>query len=204
MTLYRSIAISIAVLLMTACSPLRQQPTTFTINPDLVWQERQIELRQLKQWEIRGRTAITQGDEAWNAGLNWRENTCIYRIKLMGPFSQSGIHLDGTPEQVVLTLSDGEMLTAATPEALLTNTFNLKFPVSALRDWVRGLPYDGTAYQALEIDVQGRLKHLEQQEWTVDYQRYETYDQQQMPSKIFISHPEFSLRLVVNNWKDVK
>ena len=61
-------------------------------------------MRQLKQLEIRGRTAITQGDEAWNAGLNWRENTGIYRIKLIGPFSQGGIHLDCTPQQVVLTL----------------------------------------------------------------------------------------------------
>ena len=83
MMLYRRIAISFVILLVTACAPLRQQPTTFVIDPDLVWQERQIELRQLKQWEIRGRTAITQGDEAWNAGLNCRENTGIYRIKLM-------------------------------------------------------------------------------------------------------------------------
>jgi outer membrane lipoprotein LolB len=200
----RNVAASLVILLMTACAPLRQQPTTFAIDPDLIWQERQIELRQLTKWEIRGRTAITQGDEAWNAGLNWRENTGIYRIKLMGPFSQGGIHLDGTPEQVVLTLSDGEMIAASTPEALLTKTFNLKFPISALRDWVRGLPFAGSPYQALEIDDQGRLKRLEQQEWTINYQRYETYGQQQMPAKIFISHPEFSLRLVVNNWKDVQ
>lgn len=203
MTSYKTAAIAVAVLFITACAPIKQR-TDFVIDPDLVWQERQIQLRQLTTWEVRGRTAITQGKEAWNAGLNWRENTGIYRIKLMGPFSQGGIHLDGTPEQVVLTLSDGEMIAAATPEALLTKTFNLKFPISALRDWLRGLPYQGAPYQTIEIDNQGRLKYLVQQEWKIDYQRYETYGQRQMPSKIFISHPELSVRLVINNWKDVQ
>jgi outer membrane lipoprotein LolB len=203
MTPYKSAAIAVAVLFITACAPIKQR-TDFVIDPDFVWQERQIQLRQLTTWEVRGRTAITQGKEAWNAGLNWRENTGIYRIKLMGPFSQGGIHLDGTPEQVVLTLSDGEMIAAATPEALLTKTFNLKFPISALRDWLRGLPYQGAPYQTIEIDNQGRLKYLVQQEWKIDYQRYETYGQRQMPSKIFISHPELSVRIVINNWKDVQ
>ena len=203
MTHCKAAVIGLTLMLISACAPIPQR-ADLAIDPDLVWQERQVQLRQLTKWEIRGRTAINQGDEAWNAGLNWRENTGIYRIKLMGPFSQGGIHLGGTPEQVVLTLSDGEMIAASTPEALLTKTFNLKFPISALRDWVRGLPYDGTPYQAAEIDNQGRLRHLEQQEWTIDYQRYETYGAQQMPAKLFISHPEFSLRLVVNNWKDVQ
>jgi outer membrane lipoprotein LolB len=203
MTAYKSAAIVLAVLFITACVPIKQR-TDFIVDPDLVWQERQSQLRQITTWEVRGRTAITQGKEAWNAGLNWRENTGIYRIKLMGPFSQGGIHLEGSPEQVVLTLSNGEMIAAASPEALLTSTFNLTFPISALRDWLRGLPYEGAPYQSLEIDGQGRLKYLEQQEWKVDYQRYETYGQQQMPSKIFISHPELSLRLVINSWKDVQ
>lgn len=203
MSRYKSPIVAFAVLLISACAPL-QQRTDIVIDPNLVWQERQIQLRQLTKWEIKGRTAINQGQEAWNAGLNWRENAGVYRIKLLGPFSQGGIHLDGTPEQVVLTLSDGEIIAAATPEALLSHIYDLKFPISALRDWVRGLPYAGAPYQAVEIDNQGRLKYLEQQEWKVDYQRYETYGQQQMPSKIFISHPELSVRLVVNNWKDVQ
>jgi outer membrane lipoprotein LolB len=204
MQFYRNVFVGLIILIVTACAPLMQQPTSFDIDPDLIWQERQSELRQLTKWEIRGRTAITQGDEAWNAGLNWRENMGIYRIKLMGPFSQGGIHLDGTPEQVVLTLSDGEMIAAATPEELLIDRFNLNLPISALRDWVRGLPFKGAPYQMAEIDNQGRLTRLEQQEWTIEYQRYETYGQQQMPAKLFISNPEFSLRLVVNSWKDVQ
>jgi len=200
---YKSTLIAVIVLFISACSPL-QKRADIVINPDLAWQERQVQLRQLTTWEIRGRTAITQGKEAWNAGLNWHENAGHYHIKLMGPFSQGGIHLEGTPEQVILTLSDGEMIAAATPEALLTKAFELKLPISALRDWVRGLPYAGAPYQTLEIDDQGRLKYLEQQQWKVDYQRYETYGQQHMPSKLFISHPDFSVRLVINNWKDAQ
>ena len=38
MTLYRHIVVSLTILLLTACASLRQEPTTFVIDPDLVWQ----------------------------------------------------------------------------------------------------------------------------------------------------------------------
>ncbi len=204
MSAYRLSLVGFVLLFLSACAPLQQQPTDLTIDADILWQERQKKLRQITQWEIRGRTAITQGDEAWNAGLNWRENNFIYRLKLMGPFSQGGVVLDGTPEQVVLTLSDGQMLSAETPEALLNSVFDLHFPISALRDWVRGLPYEGMPYQQLILDDQGRITHLTQQEWQIDYRRYETYGSQQMPSKLYLTHPELDLRLVINSWKDIQ
>jgi len=106
--------IAVVTLLLNACSTIQtqQHPTDIAVDPEVLWLERQANLRALRQWEIRGRTAINQDGEAWNAGLNWREMNGVYRIKLMGPFSQGGVHLDGTPEQVVLTLSDGQMIAA--------------------------------------------------------------------------------------------
>ncbi len=203
MTFFRLLLVALLLSFLAACAPVQHKPV-LTIDSELLWQERQKLLRQLTQWEIRGRTAITQGDEAWNVGLNWRENKQVYRIKLMGPFSQGGVNLDGTPEQVVLTLSDGQMLAAATPEALLSDVFELHFPISALRDWVGGLPYEGEAYQQLILDDEGRLTHLEQQDWQIDYHRYEQYGSHSLPTKLYLSHPDIDLRLVINSWKDVQ
>lgn len=198
---YRTSGIALALLSLFACTTVYQKPH-ITNDSGIAWQERQSQLSQLTKWQISGRASITQDKKAWNAGINWLENTGTYRIKMMGPFSQGGFHLDGTPEQVILTLSNGQTTISSSPEALLNKTFNLNLPISALRDWLKGLPYAGGApYKSIEIDNHGRLKYLEQLRWKVYYQQYKLYGQQQMPSKIFMSHAGLKIRLIVDNWK---
>ena len=197
-------SIVLVVLFLSACAPLYEKSYSAK-DPSIGWQERQAQFRQLTKWQMVGRVSIAQDKKAWNAGINWHENNGVYRIKMMGPFSQGGFHLDGTPKQVILTLSDGKTVASSSPQALLTETFNLNLPLSALRSWLKGLPYQGgTPYKSIEIDNQGRLKYIEQQGWKINYQQYKTYGQRQMPSKIFMSHPELSMRLVVDNWKYVQ
>ena len=198
---YKTFSLSLAALFLSACAPLYQK-LYVPDDPGLAWQDRQAQLRQLTNWHIIGRASIAQDKKAWNARVNWHENTGVYRIKMMGPFSQGGFHLDGTPEQVILTLSDGQTTRSSSPEALLNKTFNLNLPITALRDWLKGLPYAGGApYENIEIDNHGRLKYLEQLRWKIYYQQYKRYGQQQLPSKLFMSHPELKVRLVVDNWK---
>ena len=92
----------------------------------------------LKQWKIKGRAFIQQNSDAWNAGLRWQQNDNHYQIKLLGPFAQGGINLNGNSESVVLTLDDGRQIVANSAESLLAETFSWQLPISALQDWVRG------------------------------------------------------------------
>lgn len=190
------------IVLMSGCAPLWQQKPAQTA--EVLWQQRLAQQAQLKNWAFKGRTAITQGREGWNAGIKWVEQNDVFHIKLFGPFSQGGVALDGNHQQVTLTLDDGETLTATTPEQLLAEAMGWLLPVSALRDWVRGVPYSDFPIEHQQLDEMGRLTMLEQAGWTIEFLRYMPFETFSMPSKVFMKHPDLSVRLVVTDWSRPK
>jgi outer membrane lipoprotein LolB len=193
----RLTVLAISVLLV-GCAPLIQQKQA--LNPEEQWQARQEQLIQLTDWKISGRTAITQEKEGWNAGLNWVQQGGQFEIKLLGPFSQGGVTLMGNNHAVSLTMDDGTVLTAATPESLIAEALGIYLPVSALRSWVRGIPYSELTVEQLMFNEKGQLTHLEQQGWNIDYKRYIPFQRYTMPAKVFIRHESLSLRLIISDW----
>lgn len=189
-------------LLLTGCAPLWQPKTTE--SPEQRWQQQQQEIAALKDWRFRGRTAITQGREGWNAGITWQQQGEGFDIKLSGPFSQGGAELIGDAEQVTLTLDNGDQYSAQTPEQLLAKTLGWFLPVSALRDWVRGVPYKDAAVDKYQLDENGRLKTLQQAGWQVEYLRYVPFNGLVVPSKIFIKHPDLNIRLIISDWSQAE
>lgn len=198
----RTLFIISLTLVATACVPVWQQRPD--ISPETLWQARRLQLLQLDRWQIQGRTVITQYREAWNAGLRWQQNHGAYQIKLLGPFAQGGVTLDGDQEQVVLTMEDGQQVSSSSPEALIAEIMGVNIPISALRDWLRGLPHGQTNIEFIHFDDQGRLTRLKQQGWDIEFLRYVPFEHYSMPSKIFIKQADLSLRLIITSWDSVQ
>tara|TARA_R110002050_G_scaffold269917_2_gene412597 strand:- start:141043 stop:141642 length:600 start_codon:yes stop_codon:yes gene_type:complete len=191
-------AIILLLLTATACTPIWQQRPAS--DPDLLWQFRHQALVKLEQWQLQGRTVITQGKEGWNAGIRWQENRAAYQIKIEGPFSQGGITLDGDADQATLTMVDGKKIVAADPELLIKEALGIQLPVSALRDWVRGIPYSAIKIDQLELDDKGQITRLVQQGWDISFLKYVPFGIYSMPTKIFIKNQDLSFRLAVTRW----
>lgn len=192
----------VGVMMLSACVPFWQTRTAAT--PEQLWEQHQSQQASIESWAFKGRTAIIQGREGWNAGIQWQEQGQQFHIKLSGPFSQGGLELDGDAETVRLTLDDGETMEASTPEQLLAEAVGWLLPVSALRDWVRGLPYAKLPIDSKTLDEQGRLTRLEQDGWQIEFIRYMPFQGTSMPAKVFMKHPEMSIRLVVSGWSQPK
>jgi outer membrane lipoprotein LolB len=199
----RKLLSAAALLCLTACTPFWQTKAPVS-SPDALWQLRLQQQSELHDWAFVGRTAIVQGREGWNAGIVWEEQNQEFHIRLSGPFSQGGVALDGNTDQVTLTLDDGEQLSAPTAEQLLAEAMGWLLPVSALRDWVRGVPYAKVAVDKQELDEQGRLLRLEQAGWQIEFLRYMPFEHYSMPEKVFMKHPELSVRLIVSDWRRPK
>ncbi|MDO7711100.1 MAG: lipoprotein insertase outer membrane protein LolB [Pseudomonadota bacterium] len=198
----RLVAVIALSLIATACAPLWQQRPAN--EPDLLWQLRHKALVKFDQWQLQGRTAITQGKEGWNAGLRWQENHGAYQIKIEGPFSQGGVTLDGDDRQAVLTMTNGQKISATDPEVLIKEALGIQLPVSALRDWVRGIPYSSIKVDRLELDAQGQVTHLVQQDWDISLLKYVPFGNYSLPTKIFIKNQDLSLRLAVTRWNHIE
>lgn len=201
MRLLVRLAVAITFMLMvTACAPLWQEQRP----ADSLWQLRYQALVQLDQWQLQGRTAITQGKEGWNAGLRWQENRGTYQIKIEGPFSQGGITLDGDMSTAELIMADGQKISAADPEILIKEALGIQLPVSALRDWVRGIPYVAIDIDRLELDAKGQITHLIQQGWDISFLKYVPFNGHTLPAKIFIRNQDLSFRLAVTRWDNLE
>lgn len=195
----KQLLIIMAVMLMTACTPFWQ---TKPLAPaEVMWENRQASLKQLNDWSFRGRTVIRQGKEGWNVGVTWQQQQDDFYIRLFGPFSQGAVELKGDAALVTMTFSDGESYSAETPEQLLAEVLGWLLPVSALRDWVRGLPHEAIKIDEKTLDDKGRLTTLSQAGWQVEFVDYVPLEGNDIPAKIFIEHPQLSIRLVMNGWK---
>lgn len=187
------------VVFLSACATLLDKPPLPLAEER--WEQRQLALQAITDWSFRGRTVITQDREGWNAGVNWTQQGDTFQIRLTGPFSQGGVELQGDAQKVTLIMSDGEQFQAPTPEQLLSEVVGLRLPVSALRDWVRGLPHQALEVDEQQLDDQGRLVSLVQDGWQIAFMRYVPASGQQLPDKVFIEHADLNVRIVITSWR---
>lgn len=184
-------------LLLAGCSvaPPRPQPA----DTRRAWQQHQAELATLHQWRLTGRLGIQTGHEGWHAGIDWRQTNGDYTITITAPLGQGSLQLQGDPDGVILQTSEGETVSAEDPGLLLYRQFGWKVPVASLRYWVLGLSAPGEAVESL--DEFGRLSHLQQADWEIEFLDYETQHGVELPGRVFVTNHQAKVRLVITEWQ---
>ncbi len=111
------------------------------------------------------------------------------------------MQIAGDDSRVVLRTSANDVYRAVDPETLLTDRLGWSVPVKGMRYWLTGLddPYGPPPEHSL--DVAGRLEHLSQSGWAIDYERYEDDEPLALPTKLKLRNQHLALRVVVNRWE---
>ena len=190
---------SIALLLgatLTACTTVAP-PSTPTNES---WQTREAALSKLNSWKLSGKVAAQTSSDSGSATMDWRQQGSHYTVSLLGPLGAGGMTLTGQPGNVDLQMSDGKHYRATNPEELLARGWGFNLPVSYLHYWIRGLPVPGIPSQN-QFDSYHRLTSLSQQGWQVQILAYTRAGTLELPSKLAISSPTLSSKIVVYEWK---
>ena len=187
-----------SVLLLGACaSAPPSQPLT-----GAAWEARQQTLSRLDDWTLIGRIGVTAESEGWHGSLRWSQRKRDYAIDIVGPLGQGRIAIQGNDYGVRVRTADGEY-TAGDPEQLLVETTGLRIPLRGLLYWVRGLPKPDVA-AVLSGDDQGRLTHLEQEGWLIDYLSYVPVEIREttldLPDRINARQDGLQVKLVIREW----
>ncbi|MGH8503389.1 MAG: lipoprotein insertase outer membrane protein LolB [Gammaproteobacteria bacterium] len=195
--------VAIALLFaLTACATAPQSPPP--ADTHAAWAQRQQALSQQRVWSMTGKLAVHTPQEGWFAGLSWQQQGERFQINLRDSFGRIVARIAGDDRRVKLTRHDGSTASAATPDKLTRQLFGWALPVSGLRYWVRGMPGPHIDAEApgprRKLDAQGRLAHLEQSGWSVDYQRYQHAEPVDLPAKIAVSGHDLRVKLVVQSW----
>ena len=170
-------------------------------DPEAAWRERQDRLSAVTSWTATGRIAIRTEEEAWHATLQWVQREGSYRIRLMAPLGQGTVQIAGDDSAVVLRTSKNQIYRAVDPETLLHDTLGWWVPVTGLRFWLTGLDDPAGPPPERRLDAAGRLEHLDQSGWTIEYHRYEGDSPLDLPTKLRLSNERLAMRVVVNRWE---
>lgn len=149
-----------------------------------------------QHWRLEGKLGITTPKESVSGFVAWSQNADQYTINVSGPLGTGALEIQGNPYGITLRQGNRE-ISSETPEALIYEQLGWFFPVRHLQYWVQGQasPLAGIDKQELQGK---RLQHLWQDNWEVEYFRWDEYHN--LPDKIRISQGDWRFMLVIKQW----
>jgi outer membrane lipoprotein LolB len=185
-------------ILAAACAPLTPPPAD-SLHAELRWAEHRAALAQVIGFSLQGRLSDGRGR---SGELSWQQRADgSFALQLRGPFGAGAVAIDGDARGVVVRSKDGEHATDD-PRGWMRDQLGWDLPLDDLRAWVVGLPADGIV-DTLVLDADGRLASLQQQDWTVRYERYQTVGALDLPQRLDAQSGAIRLRLMVDRWTAV-
>ncbi len=197
----------LAVLALTlgGCATTPSLPQLTDSQSQNLWQQRQLQLEPVQNWEIRGRVALFIESEVYNLGMNWTVNPNHSTLKLEAALGQGLIQLEKTDLEVRLSTSEGDSYVGQDSQQVLLESTGWSIPVEGLESWIKGISHPRSPYTTV-LDRHGRASKLTQDRWTinfVDYQRSELaqHGNLELPSRIYMKRQDLALKIVIDQWQ---
>ncbi len=188
--------LGIGLVALSGCATTRQGVDL----PDLSnWELRQEVLGDLHEWQFKGRIAVKAGDEGFDGKFNWSQKDDTFSATVGGPLGIGMVRIEGDDRSIVLTEKDGAKTVLADAELELYYRYGWTIPIASLRYWALGIPDPQTPAET-EIDEQGRLVQLRQNDWVVEISRYREVAGQELPRNLTATNSNTRVRMVIDKW----
>ena len=148
-----------------------------------------------EQWSFDGKIGITTPKDSMAGFIQWKQQKDAFDIYVSGPLGQGSTRIQGTPEQATLT-QGGKVHTGVNPQQMIYQQLGWFFPLKNLPFWLKGqqAPFSPAKTELKD----GKLATLEQDLWSVEFQRYHAY--YDLPERIKIRQGKWKFLIVVKNW----
>lgn len=202
----RILVAALLAVLLSACVSDRLNDQPITEQSHELWQLRQQQLNHLESWALRGRIALFVEDKVYNLGMSWQRQQQFSDITLEAALGQGFLQIRLSPEQTLLTTSEGKQYQGADAEQVLYETTGWSIPIQGLKHWILGIQHPGSSFSP-DIDVLGRAKSLKQDNWTINYLDYKTNNTileaaVDLPRRIYMKRYDIALKIVIDQWQD--
>ncbi|TBR38277.1 outer membrane lipoprotein LolB [Marinomonas agarivorans] len=203
----RNSIILVALFLVACSTPPKQEKKTFESVDDI------------KQWSNSGRVGIRTSSDAISGNFRWFHSDDKFEFIISGPFGQGTTKLHGVHahehhqdieghehhqhNSVTLEYKD-VVVTGSDAEALLADHLGWQFPIFQISYWVKGIKYPHSdAIEVFGNSEQGNLQlnTLIQDEWRIEYKRYQEVNGLNLPQKLQAEKPPYRVNLIINDWE---
>lgn len=166
----------------------------------LPWGDRQLQLSNLKTWELYSVVAIKTSKQNIAAHVNWQQFDDNYTLNITSQFNIGGVKITGDKEQVTLWRSINDKITTRTPEILMIQELGWELPISNMRYWALGLPVPKLAYKS-QFDAYNHLIFLQQQGWEINYANFIAVNDVDLPTTIILSNVKLQIKVIIKYWQ---
>lgn len=151
----------------------------------------------IESFRIEGRIAVRRADERFSAVIAWRHDAQSDEIVVSGPLAQGLARLTAGGGTALLETADRRRYSAADLDGLSEQVFGTRLPVAGLAHWVLGR---AGSSGVVSVDAAGRLATLAEQDWIIEYLRYESDVPAALPELLQARRGDVEVRLVIDSW----
>jgi len=189
--------------MLASCATLKEQPTAEQLKKEPVaWAKEQQTRQQIKAWEIRGRLGVQTENNGGSMDIIWKQADEEYTIRLIAPLGSGSYLIQGNSDFADVRFPDGEKQTLDNIDDVFTSTLKVKLPMTAIKDWVRGLPAAALPVSSIRWNEQGLLHKIKQAGWNVEMSNYNG-NKVLLPYNLYLTrddNPELDIRLALRLW----
>ena len=168
---------------LTACQSTKTfKPTVAKPTPTTVVADAPLKFAATGKIGIRTKT--DNGNQGGSAFYAWAQEDDRFSIDLTGALGIGATEIRYNGKQATLQNDRTGLITAETPEALLTSATGWQTPISQLSYWIvgRSAPSD----TAKTLDNAQRITQATNGLWTADFE----YGQNKLPNRLTINHQD--------------
>lgn len=185
------------VLLLSACTATpsrRADPLA-----EMAYQQREAILSSLDEWRLSGKLAASDGKDGGSGNFSWQRTSDLTFLSFRGAMGKGAWELEASDGLARLRFADGREYSASSLAQLVTSHLSARIPVDALSWWVLGLARPN-GWKVRELDEVGRITHLQQFGWSVDFSGYREQQQLWLPGRLVARNGENTVKLVISEW----
>lgn len=202
--------ISLISLALVSCALVEERPVEEPAKPMPIvkpkpidkWAEEQKKRQAIKIWEIRGRLGVQTETNGGSSDIIWQQSERDYSIRLIAPLGAGSYLIQGNDEYAEIRYPDGRKEVIDNVDDVFLSTLEVDLPITAIRDWLRGLPARSLSVKHISWNAKGLLHKVEQAGWKVELKKY-TGTKILFPHAIYLSRddkPELDIRLLLRQW----
>lgn len=199
-----NLVVVLICLIIASCATVKPPITTaekIQLEP-VNWLLEQKKRQQIDNWEVRGRLGVQTKTTGGSMDIIWKNAGQDYSIRLIAPLGAGSYHIQGSSEFAKIRFPDGRIDRVSNLDHVFSSIFDIELPISAVKDWMQGLPSEALTVEKISWNEQGLLDNIQQSGWNVEMNRY-TGGKVLMPHAIYLSHDddsELAVRLILRRW----
>ncbi|MBE9567546.1 MAG: outer membrane lipoprotein LolB [Proteobacteria bacterium] len=206
------LTVSLSSLMLGSCASVEEKPASEPqpeqqahMKKELTpagWTVQKEKRQQIKNWEVRGRLGVQTETEGATMDIIWKQAEDEYSIRLIAPLGAGSYLILGDNELARIRYPDGKKRTVRDIDDVFKATLKVDLPVTAIKDWIRGLPAKDLSIEKIRWNEKGLLKLLEQEGWNVELKKYAGTDIL-LPHEIYLTRDddeELDIRLLFRQW----